>query len=62
MDLSQAHSIYFVVNGTSFRVVPDEETGQVECDMTVKPGETKVELSYVGPRVVTTDREGEELK
>lgn len=62
MDLSQAHSIYFVVNGSSLRVVPDEETGVVECDLKVRPGETKVGLSYVGPKVITTNREGEELK
>lgn len=62
MDLSQAHSIYFTVGGTSFRVVPDEETGAVECDIKMQPGETKVELSYVGPKVVTTDREGNVLK
>lgn len=62
MDLSQAHSIYFVVNGSSLRVVPDAETGVVACDMKIRPGETKVGLSYVGPKVTTTDREGEELK
>lgn len=62
MDLSQAHSIYFTANGASFRVVPDEENGKVECDIKMRPGETKVELSYVGPKVVTTDSNGNELK
>lgn len=62
MDLSRAHSIYFVGNDSSLRVVPDEETGAVECDLKVRPGENRVDLSYVGPKVVTTDREGEEIK
>lgn len=62
MDLSRPHSMYFYTGGTSYRISLDADTDEVAYDLTIHPGETRVEISYLGPKVVTMGRDGEELK
>lgn len=62
MDRSSPHSMYFYTGKTSYRITLDENTDEVICDLQAKPGENRVEISYLGPKIVTMDRDGEELK
>lgn len=61
MDLSQPHSMYFSTGKANFRVVLDEDTDEVVCDFQVEPGVLRTEISYLGPKVVTLDEEGNEV-
>lgn len=62
MDLSRPHSMYFYTGETAYRITLDENTDQVVYDLPISPGETRVEISYLGPKVLTTDQDGNELK
>lgn len=62
MDISSPHSMYFYTGETSYRITLDENTDEVVYDLQIQPGENRVEISYLGPAVVTTDRNGKELK
>lgn len=62
MDLSEPHSMYFDMGENTYKVTVDENADEVACKLQVPPGETHVEIHYQGPQVVTTDRDGNELK
>lgn len=61
MDLSKPHSMYFSAGKAVYRVVLDENTDEVTYDFKAGPGEKRIEISYLGPKVVATSLNGEEL-
>ena len=62
MNRSRPHSMYFATDETSRRITLDENTDEVVYDLELPPGETRVGISYLGPKVVTENRKGEPLR
>lgn len=62
MDRSFPHSMYFFTGKTAYRVTLDESTDTVTCDLRIQPGETRVEISYLGPKITATDQCGDDIK
>lgn len=62
MDRSRPYSMYFFTGETAYRVTLDESADTVTCDLRIHPGETRVQISYLGPKITTTDQYGNNIK